>query len=170
MSGHEQKTKRKYFICSKDGQTITHTPWVAHCILLMTIVMPSNMQMSLIELKANSVFKMKFYELHSFPRASEIIGFWRSLSCENFPDMRKFAQSHPASSELRRDASCHFRPWKWSKTNWGRDCPIPTWKTVCCFQLRINSWYYWFGESIDESIVTLKSFMFILPVYKIIFI
>jgi len=37
------------------------------------------MQMELIELKANSVLKMKFDELSSLPSASEMIVFWRSL-------------------------------------------------------------------------------------------
>jgi len=56
--------------------------------------MPSNMQMERIELKANSVLKMKFDELSSLPSASEMIVFWRSLPCEHFPKMRKFAQSY----------------------------------------------------------------------------
>jgi len=54
----------------------------------------SNMQMELIEPKANSVLKIKFDELSSLPSSSEIIGFWRSLSCEHFPEMRKFAWSY----------------------------------------------------------------------------
>lgn len=40
-----------------------------------TLKMPSNMQMELIELKANSILKVKFNELSSFPSASEMIGF-----------------------------------------------------------------------------------------------
>jgi len=51
------------------------------------------MQMELIELKGNSVLKMKFDELSSLPSASEMIGFWRSFSCEHFPKMRKNTQS-----------------------------------------------------------------------------
>jgi len=43
----------------------------------------------------------------------------------------------PVSFELRTDVSSHFLPWKWSKTNWGRNCLIATWRTVCCFQLQI---------------------------------
>jgi len=54
----------------------------------------SNMQMELIEPKENSVLKIKFDELSSLPSSSEIIGFWRSLSCEHFPEMRKFARSY----------------------------------------------------------------------------
>jgi len=56
--------------------------------------MPGNMQMELIELKANSVLKMKFDELSSLPSALEMICFWRSLPCEHFPKIRKFAQSY----------------------------------------------------------------------------
>ncbi|KAG7162491.1 Zinc finger BED domain-containing protein 5-like 10, partial [Homarus americanus] len=29
-----------------------------------------------------------------FPNASDMINFWRSLPCENFPELRKFAQSY----------------------------------------------------------------------------
>jgi len=54
------------------------------------------MQMSLIELKENSLLKMKFDELSSLPSVSAMIGVWRSLSCEHFPKMRKFAQSYYA--------------------------------------------------------------------------
>jgi len=56
--------------------------------------MPSNMEMELIALKANSLLKMKFGELSSLPSASEMIGFWRSLSWEHLPKMRAFAQSN----------------------------------------------------------------------------
>jgi len=52
------------------------------------------MQMERIELKANSVLKMKFGELSLLPSVSERIVFWRSLPCEHFPKMRKFAQSY----------------------------------------------------------------------------
>lgn len=55
--------------------------------------MPSNLQMELIDLKTNSSLKMKFDELSSVPNASDMIKFWRSLPCENFPELRKFAQS-----------------------------------------------------------------------------
>ena len=41
--------------------------------------MPSNLQMKLIKLKANSILKVKFNELPLFPSASEIIDFWHSL-------------------------------------------------------------------------------------------
>ena len=56
--------------------------------------MPSNLQMELIELMANSILKMKFNELSLCPSASEMIGFWRSISREHFPEMRKLAQSY----------------------------------------------------------------------------
>ena len=50
--------------------------------------MPSNLQMELIELKANSILKMKFNELSLFPSASEMIGFWSSIPHEHFTEMR----------------------------------------------------------------------------------
>ena len=56
--------------------------------------MPSNLQMELIELKTNSILKMKFNEHSLFPNASEMIGFWRSLPREHFPEMKKLAQSY----------------------------------------------------------------------------
>ena len=69
--------------------------------------MPSNMQMEHIELKGNSVLEMKFGELSSLPSASEVIGFWRSLPCEHFPKMRKFAQSYAClfGTTYRREQS-----------------------------------------------------------------
>lgn len=51
------------------------------------------MQMELIDLKTNSSLKAKFHELSSVPSASDMINFWRSLPCENFPELRKFALS-----------------------------------------------------------------------------
>jgi len=40
---------------------------------------------------------MKFDELFSFPSVSEMIGFWTSLPCEHFPEMRKFSWVMPVS-------------------------------------------------------------------------
>jgi len=37
---------------------------------------------------------MKFDDLSSLASASEMIALWRSLPCEHFTKMRKFAQSH----------------------------------------------------------------------------
>ena len=56
--------------------------------------MHGNLQMELIELKAKLILKMKFNELSLFPSASEMIGFWRSMPREHFPEMRKLAQSY----------------------------------------------------------------------------
>ncbi|XP_068209107.1 general transcription factor II-I repeat domain-containing protein 2-like [Palaemon carinicauda] len=56
--------------------------------------MPSNIQMELIDLKANSVLKCKLNELFSLPSASEMLNFWRSLPGEHFPELKKFAQSY----------------------------------------------------------------------------
>ena len=56
--------------------------------------MPSNLQMELIELKANSILKMKFNKLSLFPSASEMIGFWHSIPREHFLEMKKLARSY----------------------------------------------------------------------------
>ncbi|XP_068229614.1 general transcription factor II-I repeat domain-containing protein 2A-like [Palaemon carinicauda] len=56
--------------------------------------MPSNIQMELIDLRANSVLKCKFNEHPSLPSASKRLNFWRSLPGEYFPELRKFAQSY----------------------------------------------------------------------------
>ncbi|XP_076373031.1 general transcription factor II-I repeat domain-containing protein 2-like [Tachypleus tridentatus] len=61
--------------------------------------MPSNIQMELIDLKANSVLKSKFNELPSLPSESGMLNFWRSSPCKHFPELRKFAQSY----------ACRFR-------------------------------------------------------------
>ena len=53
--------------------------------------MPSNIQMVLTDLKTNSSLKMKFDELSSAPNATDIIQFWRSLPCQNSPELRAFA-------------------------------------------------------------------------------
>ena len=55
--------------------------------------MPNNMQMEHIYVKTNSSLIMKFDELSSVPEASDMIQFWRSLPCNNFPGLRTFAQS-----------------------------------------------------------------------------
>jgi len=55
---------------------------------------------------------MKFDELSSLPSASEMIAFWRSLPCEHFPEMIKFARIMPVSSGLRTNASSRFLPRK----------------------------------------------------------
>ena len=55
---------------------------------------PSQIQMEILDLQANWVLKLKFNELPSFPSATETINFWRSLPCEHFPELRKFAQSY----------------------------------------------------------------------------
>ena len=72
--------------------------------------MPSNLQMELIELKANSILKMKFNELSLFPSASEMIGFWRSIPREHFPEMRKLAQSYACLFETTNRCERHFLP------------------------------------------------------------
>jgi len=56
--------------------------------------MPSNTQMELLDFKTNLILKTKFDALSSVPGAYDVINFWRSLPCENFPDLRKFTQSY----------------------------------------------------------------------------
>ena len=56
--------------------------------------MPNQMQVELLDLQANSVLKMKFNELSSFPIVTEAIDFRLSLPCKHFPELRKFAQSY----------------------------------------------------------------------------
>ena len=56
--------------------------------------MPSQIQIEILDLQANSILKMKFNELPLFPSATETINFWRSLPCEHFPEFRKFAESY----------------------------------------------------------------------------
>ena len=57
--------------------------------------MPSNIQMELIDLKTNSILKMKYDEHSSAPKACGILNFWLLLPCENFSELRKFAQTYP---------------------------------------------------------------------------
>ena len=63
---------------------------IGHNILKM----PSQIQMELLDLQANSVLKMKFNKLPQLPSATETTNFWRFLLCEHFPELRKFAQSY----------------------------------------------------------------------------
>ena len=60
--------------------------------------MPSNIQMEVIDLKVNSVLKMKFDDISSLTNVPELIYFWRSLSCEHLTEQKIFAQSN----------ACHF--------------------------------------------------------------
>jgi len=50
--------------------------------------------MELLDFKTNLILKTKFDALSSVPGTSEVINFWRVLPCENFPELRKFAQSN----------------------------------------------------------------------------
>lgn len=56
--------------------------------------MPSNIQMELIDLKTNSLLKMKFDEFSPEQNDSDIINFWRLSPCEHFPELRKFAKNY----------------------------------------------------------------------------
>ena len=50
--------------------------------------------MELIDLKANSVLKIKFHLLSSLSNVSGMINFWRSSPCENFPELKKIVQTY----------------------------------------------------------------------------
>jgi len=128
---------------------------------------PSNMQMKLIELKSNSVLKMKFDELSSVPSASEMIGFWRSLPCEHFPEMRKFAQSYACLFGTTYRCEQSFSSMKMIKSKLRSRLSDSNLKN--CLLLSVTN--------LTPNITGLvkakqsqKSFMFILTVYKIIFI
>ena len=55
--------------------------------------MPSNIQMKLLDFKTNLILKRKFDAISSVPSTYDMINFRRCLPCENFPELRKFAQS-----------------------------------------------------------------------------
>ena len=48
--------------------------------------------MELLDFKSNLILKTKFDALSSVPGTYDVINFWRSLPCENFPELRKFAE------------------------------------------------------------------------------
>jgi len=54
--------------------------------------MPSNIQMKLLDFKTNLILKRKFDAISSVPSTYDMINFRRCLPCENFPELRKFAQ------------------------------------------------------------------------------
>lgn len=57
--------------------------------------MPSNIQIEfIIDLIRNLLLNMKFNELCSVLTASDVINFWRLLSCEHFPELKKFFQKY----------------------------------------------------------------------------
>jgi len=67
--------------------------------------------MELLDFKTNLILKTKFDALSSVPGAYDVINFWRSLPCENFPELRKFAQSYMCAVLKRRThANNYFRP------------------------------------------------------------
>jgi len=55
---------------------------------------PSDIQMGLLDFKTNLILQTKFDALSSIPGTYNGIDFWPSLPCENFPELRKFAQSY----------------------------------------------------------------------------
>ena len=74
--------------------------------------MPSNMEMELIALKANSLLKMKFDELSSLPSDRKWLVFSDHYHENIFQKWEHLPRVMPVSSELRTDASSHFRSWK----------------------------------------------------------
>jgi len=47
-----------------------------------------------LDFKTNLILKTKFDALSSVSGAYDVINFWQVLPCENFPELRKFAQSN----------------------------------------------------------------------------
>lgn len=90
----------------------------------------SSIQMELIDLKKNSLLKIKL--LMSFLRSHVIlalINFWPSFLCEHFPELRKYARS----SFCRFGSTCRCKQAFTSKKlikkiNWGHDWLIQIWK------------------------------------------
>ena len=80
-----------------------------------------NTQMELLDFKTNLILKTKFYALSSVPGTYNLINFWRSLPCKNFPNPRKFTQSYMyVVLKWRTHANKHSRPWYWLKAKRGR--------------------------------------------------
>ena len=75
--------------------------------------MPSNMQMELIELKADSVLRM--WNLMNFPHSQvrpKWLVFGDHYHVNIFQKWETLPRVMPDSSELRTDASSHFLSWK----------------------------------------------------------
>ncbi len=82
------------------------------------------MQMKLIDLKTNSLLKMKFDELSLSPNAFDIINFWRSLPCGDFLNLRKYAQSYLCRFRTTYRCEQAFSSMKVIKVKEGRDLLI----------------------------------------------
>ena len=129
--------------------------------------MPSNLQMELIELKTNSILKMKFNELSLFPSASEMIGFWRSIPREHFPEMRKLAQSYACLFGTTNRCEQSFSSMKIIKNKLRSRLSDSNLKN--CLLLSVtNLTPNITGLVKAESKVRLKLFMFILLCIKLI--
>ena len=95
--------------------------------------MPNNIQMELLDFKTNLILKTIFKTLSSVPGTYDVINFWRSLPCENFPELRNFAQSYMyAILKWRTHANKHFCPWLNVKR--ARAWLIQNWRIFCCSQ------------------------------------
>jgi len=49
--------------------------------------------MKLLDFKTNLTLETKLDALFSVPGTYNVINFWQFLPCQNFPELRKFAQS-----------------------------------------------------------------------------
>ena len=110
---------------------------------------------------------MKFDELSSLPSASEIIGFWRSLHVNIFHKCETLPRVMLVSSELSSNASMVVISFRQIIKNKVRLRPSDS-NLNCLLHSVMNLTPNITGLVKAESKVTLKSFMFILPVYKII--
>ena len=73
--------------------------------------MPSNIQMELLDFKTNVILKTKFDVLYSVPGIDDVINFWRSLPCENFPRTKKTrSKLYVCRFETTYTYNKHFRP------------------------------------------------------------
>ena len=122
----------------------------------------------LLNLKQTQYWKWNLLNQNSVPIASEMIGFCRSLPCEHFPEIRKFSQSYACLFRTTYRCEESFSFMKIIKNKLRSrlsDSNLKNCQLLSCYEF--NS-YYWLSKSKAESKVTIKSFMFILPVYKII--
>jgi len=72
------------------------------------------------------------------PGVSDVIHFWRSLPCENFPELRKFARVI-FRFEITFTYEKAFLSTKLSKSKAKRVLPIQIWKIICCSVLSVNN-------------------------------
>jgi len=72
---------------------------------------PSNIQTDLIDLNTYSLLQTSFDGFSSVPSASDVkpsVNFWRSLPCENLPELRKFDKSYVCRFETKYTCQLPF--------------------------------------------------------------